>query len=83
MRERRVPVQKSQQEIQAICQSLSDPWTSNVVAPDSASNPIISGEDKKVSLYLENLEMLWRLGAVTRQPQKVAVSKIECRTKYP
>jgi hypothetical protein len=49
-------------EINAICQSLNDPWTSTVVALGSGRNPIISDEEKKVSLYLNNLEMLWQLG---------------------
>jgi Bacterial RNA polymerase, alpha chain C terminal domain len=69
-------------EINAICQTLNDPWSSAVLALGSGNNPIISDEDDKVSLYLKNLEMLWQLGMVTRQGQKVAtwVPKLERRT---
>ncbi len=59
-------------DISTICQSLDDPWPSEIVALGSAQNPIIDAEDEKVSLYLKNLEMLWQLGAVEKQPQKPA-----------
>jgi hypothetical protein len=60
-------------EINAICQSLTDPWPAEIVALGSAKNPIISDEDEKVNLYLKNLEMLWQLGTVAaRRPQKLA-----------
>ena len=49
-------------EVNAICQSLNDPWPSKVVQL-SPSNPIIDDEDEKVSLYLKNIEMLWQLGS--------------------
>jgi hypothetical protein len=52
-------------EIDAICQSLKDPWPSDVVHRNRttrAKNPIISDNDKKVDLYLRNLQMLWELG---------------------
>jgi hypothetical protein len=64
-------------EIDAICNSLDDPWTSKVVRLGSAGNPIISDEAGKVNLYLKNLEMLWQLGTV--QPQvssKLSLLKI-------
>jgi Bacterial RNA polymerase, alpha chain C terminal domain len=71
-------------EINAICQSLNDPWASTVVALGSAGNPIIDDEDEKVSLYLRNLEMLWRLATVTRQRQKLAmVSDIDRHSVCP
>lgn len=57
-------------EINAICQSLGDPWTANVVSLESAGNPIIYDEDERVSLYLKNLEQLWRLGTVATRSQK-------------
>jgi hypothetical protein len=60
-------------EINAICHSLNDPWPAEVAALGSARNPIISDEDEKVNLYLKNLEMLWQLGTVARQPQKPAM----------
>jgi Bacterial RNA polymerase, alpha chain C terminal domain len=49
-------------EINAICQSLNDPWPSEIAAVRSPKNPIIRDEPDKVSLYLRNLEMLWQLG---------------------
>jgi hypothetical protein len=49
-------------EVHAICQSLDDPWASQVVAADSAENSIINDNDAKVKVYLQNLQMLWRLG---------------------
>src|SRR5258708_15107000 len=36
-------------EIDAICQSLNDPWPSEVVALGSAGNPIIMADDDKVN----------------------------------
>ena len=67
--EKRTPFLRT--EINAICQSLNDPWHSEVVdRRREGANPIISDEDKKVSLYLNNLEMLWQLGTVARRPQK-------------
>jgi hypothetical protein len=59
-------------EINAICESLNDPWRSDVVALASVGNPIISDEGQKVSLYLRNLEMLWRLGIAPWELQKSA-----------
>jgi Bacterial RNA polymerase, alpha chain C terminal domain len=50
-----------QKEISTICQSLSDPWPSEVVSVESPMNPIISDDHQKVSLYLKNLNMLWQL----------------------
>jgi hypothetical protein len=61
-------------EIKAICQSLDDPWPSQVVAIDSPSNPIIDDENEKVHLYLRNLEMLWRLGTAARRRPKPTTS---------
>jgi hypothetical protein len=57
-------------EITAICQSLSDPWPSKVVYRPTLgeTNPIISDDDKKVNLYLNNLEMLWQLGTAAVPP---------------
>jgi hypothetical protein len=54
-------------EINAICQSLNDPWPSKVVTLGSAKNPIISDEEEKVGLYLRNLDMLWQLGTAEVQ----------------
>jgi hypothetical protein len=51
-------------QINAICQSLDDPWTAKVAILESANNPIINSEAGKVNLYLKNLEMLWQLGTV-------------------
>jgi hypothetical protein len=61
-------------EVNAICQSLHDPWTSNVLALGTGNNPIIQDENEKVSLYLKNLMMLWELGIATSQRQKHAMS---------
>jgi hypothetical protein len=68
----RLPLLKT--EVSAICQALNDPWPSEVidrrrVALLDGSNPIISDEDHKVNLYLDNLQMLWQLGTKTKQPQ--------------
>jgi hypothetical protein len=53
-------------QINEICQSLDDPWVSEVTAIGKKRNPIISDDDDKVTLYLKNLEMLWQLGTVAR-----------------
>jgi len=60
-------------EVNEICQSLEDPWPSEVLNLRSEGNPIIQAESKKVHLYLENLKMLWQLGIV---PPKVAFNPI-------
>jgi hypothetical protein len=61
----RVPVLET--EVNAICQSLDDPWPSKVVQL-GPSTPIIDDEDEKVSLYLKNIEMLWQLGSRSWAP---------------
>jgi hypothetical protein len=57
-------------EITEICQSLSDPWPSEVVYRPllGETNPIINDDIKKVNLYLNNLEMLWQLGTAAVPP---------------
>jgi hypothetical protein len=60
-------IESLEAEVSAICQSLDDPWTSNVVFLEDPENHIIDDKDERVSLYLNNLRMLWRLGSVTRQ----------------
>jgi hypothetical protein len=62
------------QQVNAICQSLSDPWASIVVAIGAENNPIIQDENEKVSLYLKNLTMLWELGIATSRRQMGAIS---------
>jgi Bacterial RNA polymerase, alpha chain C terminal domain len=59
-------------EIDTICQSLDDPWPSEVVAIGSEENPIIDDDDEKVTLYLKTLEMLWQLGIRVKQPKEPA-----------
>jgi Bacterial RNA polymerase, alpha chain C terminal domain len=59
-------------EINAICQSLDDSWSSEVAVLGDAKSPIIDDEPDRVSLYLKNLEMLWQLGIRARQPEKPA-----------
>jgi hypothetical protein len=49
-------------EVDDICQSLTDPWTSTSLLFGEANNPIIADDEDKVSLYLSNLKMLWQLG---------------------
>ena len=61
-------------EITSICQALDDRWTSAVVPFENKRNPIISDEEEKVSLYLKNLEMVWRLGVQTKQRQNLSAS---------
>jgi Bacterial RNA polymerase, alpha chain C terminal domain len=61
-----------EREVHSVCQSLDDdPWPGQVLMLESANNPIINDDDAKVSLYLSNLEMLWRLGI--EGPEKPAV----------
>jgi hypothetical protein len=54
--------------VEAICQSLGDPWRSEVAALDSERNPIIHDDDDRVKLYLETLKMLWKLGVAEGKP---------------
>jgi hypothetical protein len=71
--------------INSICQALDDRWTSAVVPFESKRNPIISDEEEKVSLYLKNLEMIWRLGVQTKQRQNISasLSDTDTRTERP
>jgi hypothetical protein len=48
-------------KVKEVCQSLSDPWPSNVVNLLSPGSIIVDGE-RRVAVYLENLKLLWRLG---------------------
>jgi hypothetical protein len=59
-------------EIRAICQSLNDPWPSEVVPLGSQRNRIIDDEIERVNLYLKNLDMLWQLGTRVSQPKETA-----------
>jgi hypothetical protein len=72
-------------EINSICQALDDRWTSAVVPFGSERNPIISDEEERVSLYLKNLEMVWRLGVQTKQREKhpTSVSDTDGRAERP
>jgi hypothetical protein len=50
-------------KLSAVAQEIeSDPWSSSLRVLDSPSHEIIDDLDHKVSLYLKNLRMLWRLG---------------------
>jgi hypothetical protein len=51
-------------EINEICQSLDDPWASSVLELADDHNPIIDDDAARVSLYLNNIRMLWQLGIV-------------------
>ena len=70
-----------QVQINKICQSLTDPWTSSVVALGSEDNPIIPDENKKVGLYLENLKMLWELGMVSNN--RLLLARLADKVKRP
>ena len=72
-------------EINNICQSLNDAWASQVAAFGSADNPIISDDGAKVALYLRNLKMLWQLGLVPTERQKLqtVVSNMMRRHRHP
>ena len=75
-REKDVRLASWDKEINAICQSLNDPWGSAVVGLETGSNPIIRDKEEKVRLYLKNLEMLWQLGIVERQKPASLVSEV-------
>lgn len=58
-------------EINGICQSLADPWTSRVATHESdESSSVIDDESERARLYLKNIEMLWRLGMVNDEDQE-------------
>jgi len=59
-------------KINAICQSLKDPWFSKVVMLGGDEMTIINDEDEKVNLYLNSLVMLWQLGTSAAQTQEPA-----------
>ncbi|HEX3747687.1 MAG TPA: hypothetical protein VHW09_27315 [Bryobacteraceae bacterium] len=50
--------------LNAITSSLEigDSWPSQIVDLEDPDNPIISADREKVTLYLSNLMMLWKLG---------------------
>jgi hypothetical protein len=50
-------------ELEAIAQAMeNDAWSSSLCPFGSPNNKIIDDDNDKVSLYLANLKMLWRLG---------------------
>jgi hypothetical protein len=52
-----------QTQVASICQELSDPWTVTVAPLASERNRIIDADQDRAGLYLNNLQMLWKLGA--------------------
>jgi hypothetical protein len=63
-RRERVPFLET--EVNAICQSLGDPWPSKIAPIESPGRSIIDDREDKVGLYLKNLVMLWQLGLESR-----------------
>jgi hypothetical protein len=65
-------VAKLLKSIEDIAQALPDPWSAHVgtlTAPDC----IIDDKDEKIAIYLQNLNMLWKLGG---KPIKKAPARI-------
>jgi Bacterial RNA polymerase, alpha chain C terminal domain len=58
-----------------ICQSLKDPWPSVIVSWEER-NSIIDDKADKVSLYLQNLKMLWQLGTSSGERQQPSTSVV-------
>jgi hypothetical protein len=58
------------EKIEAITQSLDDPWPADVTDTNSDEAHIINDDRAKVALYLANLKMLWQLGTKTTGPSK-------------
>lgn len=54
------------QDINDICSALRDPWTTSVHAISSAAHSIIHAPMENVELYLDTIQLLWRVG--TRFP---------------
>ncbi len=50
------------QKVQDLADNLDDPWSAEVYVLGNADGGIINDDSKKVSLYLDNLNMLWNLG---------------------
>jgi hypothetical protein len=56
-----------EEKLRAVGQKMKDdPWSSSLRTLDSPDHKIIDDENAKVSLYLTNLKMLWRLGVARR-----------------
>lgn len=69
-------------EVNSICESLSDPWNSDVVPIESKDNSIINDEHDRIALYLKNLEMLWQLGIQTKQRDERLVAPDKVQAGY-
>jgi hypothetical protein len=69
----RVPLLET--KVNAICQSLNDPWPSKIVPLESPGRTIIDDQEEKVGLYLRNLVMLWQLGPESRFKKKALVPR--------
>jgi hypothetical protein len=52
--------------VSAIAQSLEDPWTVKVDAIYDPDHRIIQASFEDVSIYLKNIDLLWRLGLKPR-----------------
>ncbi len=50
------------QKVEDLADNLDDPWSAEVYVLGNVGSGIINADSKKVSLYLNNLNMLWNLG---------------------
>ncbi len=49
-------------EVEDICQSLIDPWSSYVFSVSQDEGRIINDAPERIAVYLQCIQMLWRLG---------------------
>jgi len=63
-------------ELRLVAQRMEDdPWSSSVRTLDSPDHEIIDDESDKVSLYLRNLKMLWKLGLQLTTMQRLKLRR--------
>jgi hypothetical protein len=63
-------------KLRAVAEQMEgDPWLSSLRTLDDPNHEIIDDDNAKVSLYLANLKMLWRLG-VTKVTMKPASGRV-------
>lgn len=67
-------------KLRAVAEKLEgDPWSSSLHRLDSPDHEIIEDENAKVSLYLANLNMLWRLGAQVSAADRIRAKRAASR----
>lgn len=76
----RVALKNYREAVSDVSQSQEDPWPATVDAVSGPNRSIIHAPDEHVSLYLRNIELLWKLG---RHSSLVHLQEVRCQRSDP